>query len=269
MQNDQTRPRVVAIIQARMSSARLPGKVLLPLADQPTLWHVAERLKRISRLNALVIATTCDRSDDAIADLGRTHGLTVFRYDGAAGDLLGRYIACGRAYGADIVVTADGNCPLIHPPTATQLISALLHDPQAECAQLDERSLEAGMAVLRLSVLERIAAEDPDAQHREHATQTLLENPEQFHVVEVKADQGLLDIRRGLSLNTPADHAFLQAVYGRLYRADEIVDLHAVLRLLREDEAVHPLNAHGIEGLGVCRDVMGGPRRLARREAAE
>lgn len=236
--------KTVAIVQARMSSTRLPGKVLLPLAGYEVLFHIWERLSRVSNLDKIVIATTDDETDHPIVEFCHQNKLDVFAYDGPADDLLSRYIACGQLYEADIIVMVDGDCPLLHPPTVERMVQALVEHSEAEYCKLDERSIEGGVAVLRLTTYLKMAQFANEPYHREHATIFLLENPHRFSIVEIPCEDEFRDKKHRLWLDTPADYRFLTEVYNRLYLPGNVVDLHEVVRLLHTDEALRSINAH-------------------------
>lgn len=227
-----------------MSSSRLPGKVLLPLAEREVLFHVWERLSVVGNVDQIVIATTDRESDQPIVKYCEEHGIEVFAYAGSEEDLLGRYIACAKHHHADIVVMVCSDCPLIHPPSIERMAQALIDHPESEYCQLEPSSIEGGVAVLRLGAYEKMAQLATHAAHREHATLFLMENPQMFSSISVPSDVELQDIKHRLWLDTPADYAFLGEVYERLYRPGKIVDLHKVVQMLRTDRQLREMNEH-------------------------
>lgn len=236
--------KTVAIVQARMSSSRLPGKVLLPLADREVLFHVWERLSVVKNIDKIVIATTNREDDLPLVRYCEEHGIEIFTYAGSEEDLLGRYIACAKHYQADVVVMVCSDCPLLHPPSIERMVQALLDHPEAEYCQLDPPSIEGGVAVLRLGAYEKMAQLATQAAHREHATLFLMENPQMFSSVSVPSDKELQGIKHRLWLDTPADYVFLNEVYERLYRPGKIVDLHKVVQMLHTDKQLTAINKH-------------------------
>jgi GTP:adenosylcobinamide-phosphate guanylyltransferase len=119
-----TEPKVLAIIQARMSSSRLPGKVLRDLGGKPMLERVISRGSRARHINGLVGATTVDSTDDPIADFCAQHGTPVFR--GSLYDVMDRYYQCALQNGADVIVRITADCPLIDPQEIDRVIAAIL-----------------------------------------------------------------------------------------------------------------------------------------------
>src|ERR1041385_7113489 len=112
--------RIVAIVQARMGSTRLPGKVMRDIAGEPMLGRVLQRLKLSRHISELVIATTKDSSDDSIVDYCNAHSVGVFR--GSMEDVLDRYWQASREFNADVVVRITSDCPLIHPEITDKTI---------------------------------------------------------------------------------------------------------------------------------------------------
>lgn len=248
--------RTIAIIQARMGSSRLPGKVLLPLAGKEVLSHIHERLRHCAGVDQVVVATTASAADKPVVDFCAERGIEVFAFAGPQDDLLGRYIACAESYGADIVVMVCGDCPLLHPATVDRMVQALRRDSAADYARLDARSIEGGVAVLRLAAYRKMAELASEPAHREHATLYLMENPEQFRIVDVSCEAEFLDKKHRLWLDTPADLEFLQTIYARLYRPGKIVDLSDVVRQLEVDAELRAFNAHvtqkDVREAGIC-----------------
>jgi len=121
MSNDY---RTVAIIQARMGSSRLPGKVLLDINGKPMLVHVVERTKQAKVINQIIIATSSEREDDPIAELCFSKGYTVYR--GSAFDLLDRYYQAAKQYESEIIVRITADCPLIDPEVIDLTVNAFL-----------------------------------------------------------------------------------------------------------------------------------------------
>jgi spore coat polysaccharide biosynthesis protein SpsF len=118
------KPRIVAIIQARMGSSRLPGKVLQDIAGKPMLQRVADRTARASLVDEVVLATTTDPSDDPVADFCQANKIPHTR--GSLYDVLDRYYQTARQYQADIVVRVTGDCPIIDPDEIDRVVKTFL-----------------------------------------------------------------------------------------------------------------------------------------------
>ncbi|MCK5161164.1 MAG: NTP transferase domain-containing protein, partial [Candidatus Aureabacteria bacterium] len=115
--------RTVAIIQARMGSSRLPGKVLMNLCGKPVLWHIVKRLKQCSNLNDIVVATSTTEADTAIVKFCKRYKIKFFR--GSESDVLGRYIDAADNFKADYIVRITGDAPLIEPREIDRFIKIM------------------------------------------------------------------------------------------------------------------------------------------------
>lgn len=205
------------IIQARMSSSRLPGKVLLPLAGKPALEHVVSRVQAARRVDQVVIATSSLEADNPIEDFcGRQK---VFCVRGNETDVLGRYLLALREYPADLVVRITADCPLMDP----FLIDSLLHEAEGAAGTVDyvsntlpPRSIPHGLdvEVFRSDALERAGREAVLPEEREHVTPYLYRHPELFHLK--RADLPVDISRYRWTLDTPQDREFLEKVLGEL-----------------------------------------------------
>jgi spore coat polysaccharide biosynthesis protein SpsF len=165
--------KVVAVVEARMSSARLPGKVLMPAGGRPLLAVLVSRLRRAAGIDEIVIATTRNPADDPIAELARREGVGVFR--GSEDDVLGRVSECLERHGADVCVEVTGDCPLVDPAIVEEALAAYLAASplRAYVSNSDpQRAVPAGLdvQVFSASALRRLAAQTTDPLDREHVT---------------------------------------------------------------------------------------------------
>lgn len=185
--------RVVAIVQARMGSKRLPGKVLLEIQDEPMLIWVVERARLAQSVDDVIVATTNEIEDDAIVELCREHGIDVVR--GNALDVLDRYWQAAQEHEADIIVRLTADCPLIDPDLIDRTVQALLEaEPPADFSANRlpwERTYPIGLdvEVCTVEALKSAWSEAAQAHEREHVMPYLYENPERFRIVHVKAEE--------------------------------------------------------------------------------
>jgi spore coat polysaccharide biosynthesis protein SpsF len=199
------------VIQARMSSTRLPGKVLMDIAGRPALRLQLDRLARSEQLDEIVIATSTDPSDDPVADFARANGVRLSR--GPLHDVLERYRQAGEESGSDAVVRITGDCPLIDPAITDEVI-ALWRSSDADYAtnRGEPRTYPVGMdtEVVKRSVLETAAREATDPYDREHVTPFVITRPERFPAVQIDLEPSLGHVR--LTLDTPDDLELLRRV---------------------------------------------------------
>ncbi len=206
--------RVVAIIQARMGSTRLPGKVLLDLAGEPMLVRGVNRTRRAQTLDEVVVATTVKPTDDAIVDLCDERGWPCFR--GSEEDVLDRYYHAALAHQADVVIRITSDCPLIAPEIVDRVVWEFL-DLQPEidyaCNVLPRRSFPRGLdtEVMRFDVLEQAWREDRNPAWREHVTPYIQRNPDLFRIHGITNDIDYSHMR--WTVDTPEDLAFVRCIY--------------------------------------------------------
>ena len=206
--------RVVAIIQARMGSTRLPGKVLLDLIGEPMLVRVVNRASRAQALDHVVVATTVHETDDAIVRLCAERGWACFR--GSEGDLLDRYYRAALAHRADAVVRITSDCPLIEPNIVDRVAKEFL-DQQPEvayaCNTWPQRTFPRGLdtEVMRFDVLQRAWREDLEPAGREHVTRYIQRNPGVFRIHGVMHDVDLSHMR--WTVDTREDLTFVRRIY--------------------------------------------------------
>lgn len=192
------KPRVVCISQARMTSTRLPGKVLMEAAGQPLLTHHLGRLARCRSLDALVLATTVNGTDDPVAELAGSLGVPVFRGDEQ--DVLGRFAGAAAMADADVVVRVTADCPLIDPALVDRVVTAFLGSvPPLDYLSLDVTRFPRGLdsEVFTRAALDEAAANASEPAEREHVTAHLYRRPERFRIGAplVPEDGSVLDQR--------------------------------------------------------------------------
>jgi spore coat polysaccharide biosynthesis protein SpsF len=169
---------VVAIIQARIASSRLPGKVLAEIDDRPMLTWVVERARRAGQVDSVVVATTTDAGDDPIAEFCVQHGYPHTR--GSAYDVLDRYVQTARAHHADVIVRITADCPLLDPALVDDAVRQLLGEEQAPRFDFVANRLPPpwgrtypiglDVEVFTMQALERAWHEADEKHQREHVT---------------------------------------------------------------------------------------------------
>ena len=211
---------ILAVLQARMSSTRLPGKVMADVAGAPMILRQIERLGRAKRIDRIVAATSTDPSDDSLAAVLTLHGVPVHR--GPLDDVLARYEGALHAFGpAEIVVRLTGDCPLADPRVIDATIALLIERRLDYAANTPaHRTYPKGLdvEVMRSEALLRAAREAADPYEREHVTPFLYRHPETFaqDFISQPRDEG--EVR--WTVDRPDDLEFVQAVYDGLYAAD-------------------------------------------------
>ena len=205
-----------AILQARMSSTRLPGKVMRPLAGRPMIERQIERLRPCATLDRLIVATSDDSSDDPLAEHLAGMGVEVFR--GSLHDVLDRYVGAARACGArGVIVRLTADCPLADPEVIDDCVRLRAERDVDYASNGLRRTYPRGLDVEAFTLAALLAAhrEASDPYEREHVTPFLYRHPERFSRADLV--QAHDDSRLRWTVDTPEDFAFVERVYQALY----------------------------------------------------
>ncbi|MBS0360589.1 MAG: glycosyltransferase family protein [Proteobacteria bacterium] len=207
----------LAILQARMTSSRLPAKVMAPVLGEPMIGRQIERLRRSKRIDRLIVATSTDASDDPLAAYCEGLELTVFR--GSLSDVLDRYATAARLFPkAKAVVRLTADCPLTDPELIDKVIEHH-HEANADYTSntLGSRTYPHGLdaEVIRPKVLQEAADLAADPYEREHVTPYIYRRPETYRLAGVARHRSLAKLRWTVDL--PSDLAFVRDVYAKLY----------------------------------------------------
>jgi spore coat polysaccharide biosynthesis protein SpsF len=228
--------KVIAIIQARMGSTRLPGKVLKDLEGETMLARVVERLRRARAIDELLIATTDRPADDAIVAECRRLSVPVSRGD--QNDVLDRYYRAAQLVKADVIVRITSDCPLIDPGITDKTVSAFLEALPDYASNTLARTYPRGLdtEVMSLAALARAWQQARKPYEREHVTPYLYEHPSEFKLLSVTGDADHSTHR--WTVDTTEDLEFVRAVYARFTANPEFLWRDVLDLLDREPELV-------------------------------
>jgi len=230
--------KVVAIIQARTGSTRLPGKVLADVGGKTMLARVTERLQRASSLNELLVATTDLPADDLVVAECRKYSVSISRGDQE--DVLDRYYRAAQLAKADVIVRITSDCPLIDPEITDKTVSAFLEATPDYAANTLVRTYPRGLdtEVFSMEALARAWREAAIPYQRAHVTPYFYENPSKFRLVSVSAPQDLSEFR--WTVDTPEDLEFVRGIYQRF--EGRVFGWRDVLTLLEREPELTDLN---------------------------
>lgn len=238
------KPSVVAIIQARLGSTRLPGKVLMPLAGKPVLWHIIHRLRQCRMVNTIAIATSDQPIDDALVAFAKEMGVPLVR--GSEENVLKRYGLAAQVLDADYIVRVTGDSPLIDPETVDLLVQRLVAEDADYCVNTSlSQTIHEGFDPFSRRALDRLQVEaEDDPIAREHVTAYFKCHPNFGRVAAVTLPPGYEIDGVRASVDTPADLLFLETLYQRLGAAPGEINLLQVVQLLRQEPELKQINAH-------------------------
>lgn len=234
--------KTIIIVQSRMTSTRLPGKVLLPLAGEPMLVRLLERLRRVQRADGIVIATTTNASDDPIAALCAQQGVPCHR--GRELDVLSRYADAARLHAADVVVRITSDCPLIDPALIDQLIAVYEEGDSDYVSNMLPPTWPYGMAVevFSATALAQAHAEATQDAEREHVTPFIYWHPQRYRLRNVASPVALSHHR--WTVDTPEDYELVRRLFDHLLPTNPHFTQADVLALLDAHPDWIAINQH-------------------------
>jgi spore coat polysaccharide biosynthesis protein SpsF len=237
----RARPHVLAILQARMSSTRLPGKVLKPVLGRPMLGRHIDRLKRSKMIDRLVVATSIDPSDDPIAAFCAAEGIGCHR--GPLADVLARYEGAARDNDpVDHVVRLTGDCPLADPEVIDGVIRLHLEGRHDYSSNINPPTYPDGLdtEIMTRDALRLMAAEASTAYQREHVTPFLRTQPQRFKLGNLHNETDQSQMR--WTVDTPDDFRMVEAVYRELLPVNERFGFADILALLDRRPDIAAIN---------------------------
>lgn len=226
--------RVGIILQARMGSSRLPGKVLKQLACRPMLWHVIQRLKKLKQAGELVVATSDNAEDRRIVELARSCRVAYFI--GSEPDVLDRFYQAARSFQLEHIVRATADSPLVDPEEADRLIGYHLEtaaDYSSNKSEVDSGlPVGVGVEIFSFAALEKSWLEGKEADHREHVDEYILQNRSKFNIKVLPAPESKRASHLRLTVDTAEDFNFMREIYRRFYVPGRIVPVEKVIEYL-------------------------------------
>jgi spore coat polysaccharide biosynthesis protein SpsF len=232
--------RIVAIIQARMGSSRLPGKTLADIAGKPLLAHVIERVRACRLVQQIVVATTTEPVDEAIISLSRQWGAKA--YTGSAEDVLDRYYRAAKAADAGVIARITADDPFKDPDVIDEIIERLIDEPGLDYASNTiEPTYPEGLDVeaFTFEALSRAWEEATLPSDREHVTPYIWRQPDKFRAASIRRSPDLSGLR--WTIDYKQDLEFTREVYARLYRG-RVFRTEEILTLLETEPELAQIN---------------------------
>jgi spore coat polysaccharide biosynthesis protein SpsF len=236
--------KIVTTIEARMSSSRLPGKVLLPVLGRPLLHHLTERLREVPSIHEIILATTVNAADDLLANFAMDEGMRAYR--GSENDVMARVIGAAEAAEADVIVEITGDCPLMDPDIVEQVVQMYLHHRAAYVGNVCIRSYPDGMdvQVFSLESLKLSASMTDDPLDHEHVSLHMRNHPEIFPHLHLIAPPSLHWPELGLTLDEDEDYLLIKKIFGALHPANPRFGCLDVIQLLKKNPDWLAINRH-------------------------
>lgn len=232
--------KTLAIVQARMGSGRLPGKVLMDLGGETILGRVVRRLKRSREIDEIVVATTQQAADDEI--VAACEGLEVPCFRGSELDVLDRYYQAAHAFLGDTIVRVTSDCPLIDPTLADETIRVFREQRADYASNVSPRTYPRGLdtEVFTVAALDRAWREAREPYERSHVGPYMSGHPEIFRLASLSGSVDCSSYR--WTVDTSQDLELLRAIYSRYDGRDDF-SWQEVLRLMEREPELAELNS--------------------------
>lgn len=230
---------IVAHVQARMGSTRLPGKVLIDIVGKPMLWHIVNRLKWSKLIDKIVIVTSTNEKDETILEFGEKEGIET--YAGSENDLVDRHYQAAKKFKANVMVRITADCPLVDPKIVDKIINYFLGGKFDYVSNVEKPTYPDGLdvQVFSYSALETMWKKAKKFE-REYFPIYIKLHPEMFKIGSVEQERDISHMR--WTVDYEEDLKFVREIYKRLYKEDEIFYMEDVLRLLKHHPELIDIN---------------------------
>ena len=241
----------VAIIQARMGSTRLPGKVLRKINNVPLLKFQIDRINQSKLINQTIVATSNAENDNLIVEFCKANGIVCFR--GSEDDVLDRYYRCAKKYKADIIIRFGADNPLIDPIIIDKVIQ-FYQDSEVDYAsngippETNRYPDGSDLEVFSMETLERTHLEADDLHDREHVTFYIWKYNNGFSTAQLHHEQDLSEYR--FTLDYPEDLEVVEYVIKELNKRNSFGHLNEIIEIIESNSKIKKKNAHYYYGIG-------------------
>ena len=236
--------KISAIIQARVTSTRLPGKVLMNIEGKPMLWHVINRLKFSKELDDIILAIPDTKENDILEKFAKDNKVKYFR--GSEEDVLSRYYKTAKEFKCDVMVRITSDCPLIDPEIIDLVIEEHLNFKADYSSNTLKRTFPRGLdtEVFNFDILEKSYKKAKENYQREHVTPYIYEHPEIFKLQNIEAEKELYRPELRWTVDTKEDLELVREVYRHLYKPQKIFYTKDIIDLSDKYSELMKINIH-------------------------
>jgi len=241
-----TKKNVIAIIQARMGSTRLPGKALKKILDKTLIEWIRYRLSFCKEVDRIVLSTSESKDNDPLAKHAEEIGLDCFR--GSETDLVKRILETARKFKADAIIRVTGDCPLVDPALVDKLVKIYRDRKNLDyITNILPPTFPDGIdiEIISTKTLERLDREVKDPLYREWITTTIMENPDKFNVLNISNEENLFHLR--LTVDYPEDFELVEEIFKKLYKEGSIFGLREILELFKKEPELIKINEKWVD----------------------
>ena len=232
--------KISAIVQARMTSTRLPGKVLMSIEGKPMLWHVINRLGYSKKINEIILAIPDTKENDCLEEFAKKEKIRYFR--GSEEDVLARYYETAKKFKANVIIRICADDPLIDPQIVDEVIMEHLRSDADYTSNVLKRTYPRSLdvEVMTFQALKKSYQEAKEAPDREHVTLYIRQHPEKFKRTNVENSKDLSSFR--WAVDEEKDLEFVREIYKRLYQGGRIFLMEEIVKLLEKKPQLLEIN---------------------------
>lgn len=236
--------RIIAVVQTRMGSTRLVGKVLKKIRGKPMIWHVVNRLRFSKNINDIILAIPNTKENDILEKFAQDNKIKCFR--GSEQDVLSRYYQAAKEYKGEVIVRITSDCPLIDPQIVDLVIEKHLDSGVDYTSNTLKRTFPRGLdaEVFDFKVLEKNYKEAKKDSEKEHVTPYTYLHPEIFSLQNIEAEGKLRRPEFWLTVDTKEDLELVREIYKRLYKPSKIFYTEEIIDLLDKHFKLLKINSH-------------------------
>ena len=244
--------KIIAIIQARLGSTRLPGKVLLDLEGKTVLEHVVDRVRSSKFITDVVVATTIKKEDLKIVNLCSSNGTSV--YCGSENDVLDRFYQAARLFQAEHIVRITSDCPLIDPIVIDEVIKLHLAEKADYTSNTLKETYPDGQdtEIFTFEALKESWKNAHLTSEREHVTPYMRKN-QAFKCINLESQVDLSNKR--WTLDNPEDYEFIQIIYKNLYNKNRVFNMNEILKFINNNPEIEGINKSIVRNEGYIKSL--------------
>ncbi|MBN1881998.1 MAG: glycosyltransferase family protein [Deltaproteobacteria bacterium] len=239
-----------AVIQARMTSTRLPGKVLMEVNGKPLLEYLVERISYCRNVDRIVIATTTNEADNPIAAFANKRGICCYR--GSEDDVLERYFKAAKKFDIDTVIRVTADCPLIDPYLCDAIVEKFKNEHYEYIGTAPSFAEGLDIEIMSVHALQKAHREAKNKSEREHVTLYITSNPHLFRSVRLENETD--DSMYRITVDEEVDFKVVESIIDALYKEGERpFDQFQIKRFLDDHPEIYNLNRHIIRNEGLLK----------------
>jgi len=233
--------KILATIQARMGSSRLPKKIMLPILGKPVIWHIYKRLRFCKELDQICIATSTSDVDDSIEIFAKKNKISIYR--GPEKDLIKRLLEAAKKFDAEAIVRVTGDCPLVDPQIVDEIVKIFKNGLKYEfISNTIERTFPDGLDVEIMSVefLKELESQLMNQYDREYFVSYIMKNKTRYKCYSLKNNQDFSHMR--WTLDYPKDYDFIKKIFEILFNDSTVFHMKDILQLIKSNPELEKIN---------------------------